>query len=85
MSRGKLKTLLPFLLLLLFFASLAFAQPLGKATILKIIDGDTLWVNFQAKGQKVRLIGMDTPEVGYNWKTKRDHREIREGFEDHYC
>jgi len=58
MSRGKLKTLLPFLLLLFLFAPLAFAQPLEKATILKIIDGDTFWVNFQGKEQKVRLIGI---------------------------
>jgi len=39
---------------LLLFALLAFAQPLEKATILKIIDGDTFWVNFQGKEQKVR-------------------------------
>jgi micrococcal nuclease len=71
MIRGRPKiALLIFLLLLLFLP--AFGQTLEWATVVKIIDGDTLVVKYQGKEQKVRLIGMDTPEVSYNRKTKRD-------------
>ena len=71
MSRGKLKVLLSLFLLFLLTIS-ALAQPHEAAIVIKIIDGDTLGVNFHGKKQKVCLIGMDTPEVGYNWKTKSD-------------
>jgi micrococcal nuclease len=35
-------------------------QPSGTATITKVTDGDTVWLNTLGK---VRLIGIDTPEV----------------------
>ncbi len=34
----------------------------GKATVIKIIDGDTILVMYQTKSIKVRLWGIDTPE-----------------------
>ena len=69
--RDYLKILLPFLLFLSPISP-ALAQPRETAIITKIVDGDTFWVKFQGKEQKVRLIGMDTPEMSYNRKTKRD-------------
>jgi len=33
------------------------------ATVTRIIDGDTIEVSFQGKTEKVRLIGVDTPET----------------------
>ena len=39
-----------------------------KATIMKITDGDTVWVKNQGKRVKLRLIGIDTPE---EYKAKR--------------
>jgi micrococcal nuclease len=73
MNPLKVKILLQvFLALLLFTPALTHAQPQETATITKIVDGDTFWVKFQGKEQKVRLIGMDTPEISYNRKTKSD-------------
>lgn len=50
--------------LLLFFTSAPFSQPLIKSVALfevkKVIDGDTILLT---SGQKVRYIGVDTPET----------------------
>lgn len=35
---------------------------LAEATVTKIVDGDTIWVNINGKEEKVRLIGIDCPE-----------------------
>ena len=35
-----------------------------EATVVRVIDGDTIEVNIKGKLHKVRYIGMDTPEVG---------------------
>jgi micrococcal nuclease len=34
----------------------------GPFTVTKVVDGDTIWVN-SGKREKVRMIGMDTPET----------------------
>lgn len=41
----------------------------NKALVIYVIDGDTLKLE---NGEKVRLIGIDTPESKYNAKLKRD-------------
>lgn len=63
-------------LLFLFLTCPAFAQPQDSATITKIVDGDTFWLRYQGKEQKVRLIGIDTLEVSYNPKAKMDMAKI---------
>ncbi len=35
----------------------------GTATVTKVVDGDTLHVRLAASDEKVRLIGIDTPET----------------------
>tara|TARA_B100000315_G_scaffold91941_1_gene84700 strand:+ start:154 stop:540 length:387 start_codon:yes stop_codon:yes gene_type:complete len=35
-----------------------------EATVVRVIDGDTIEVNIKGELHKVRYIGMDTPEVG---------------------
>jgi len=35
----------------------------GPFTVTKVVDGDTIWVDHNGKRQKVRMIGMDTPET----------------------
>jgi micrococcal nuclease len=35
----------------------------GPFTVTKVVDGDTIWVNNNGKRQKIRMIGMDTPET----------------------
>jgi micrococcal nuclease len=37
----------------------------AQATVTKVVDGDTVWVEFtDGSTEKVRLIGIDTPETG---------------------
>ncbi len=35
----------------------------GPFPVTKVVDGDTIWVDNGGQREKVRLIGMDTPEV----------------------
>ncbi|OBF91070.1 hypothetical protein A5791_15885 [Mycobacterium sp. 852002-51163_SCH5372311] len=50
-------------------ATPAHAYPLmppglqGPVAVTKVVDGDTIWVNNNGKRQKVRMIGIDTPET----------------------
>ena len=34
----------------------------GPSTVIKVVDGDTIWVDANGKRQKIRMIGLDTPE-----------------------
>lgn len=34
----------------------------GPLTVIKVVDGDTIWVDNNGKRQKIRMIGLDTPE-----------------------
>jgi len=40
----------------------AFAQPSEIAIVSKVVDGDTLKIQFQGKEENIRLIGIDCPE-----------------------
>lgn len=33
------------------------------ARVVRVVDGDTIWVDFGSRTEKVRYIGMDTPEL----------------------
>jgi len=46
----------------------------GKMTIVKVIDGDTLTVNYNGKRENIRLIGIDTPESFAGKKARRDSK-----------
>jgi micrococcal nuclease len=39
------------------------ADPPGRASVIRIVDGDTLHVRLAGDDQTVRLIGVDTPET----------------------
>ena len=43
-----------------------------KATIIKVLDADTLLVDFMGKTDEVRLIGVDAPETLLTDKSQRD-------------
>jgi micrococcal nuclease len=58
------------LFILAFLSSSLHAQELS--IVIKIVDGDTLWVYYGGQREKVRLIGIDTPESRINTKAKRD-------------
>jgi len=52
----------------------AAAEGLQTVKITKIVDGDTVYGIYNGKKEKFRLIGIDTPESRYNYKTKRDSK-----------
>jgi len=68
-----------FLVLLLLAASPLLAKE--KARVLRIIDGDTFLVLLHGKREKVRLLGIDTPEKYWSRKLKKQARRcgVREG------
>jgi micrococcal nuclease len=43
-----------------------------SVTVIRVIDGDTLRVEFQGRAESVRLIGVDTPESRINKKARGD-------------
>lgn len=45
-----------------------------EAVITKIVDGDTFEISYVGRIEKVRLIGIDTPESRANPKARRDSR-----------
>ena len=52
-----------------------------KARVLRIIDGDTFLVLLHGKREKVRLLGIDTPEKYWSRKLRKEARRcgVREG------
>ena len=47
-------------------------ENIGSAKVLRVVDGDTLRVNYKGKEEGVRLIGIDAPESRPNKKAKND-------------
>ena len=45
-------------------------EDLPKYKVTRVIDGDTIVLNINGKDEKVRLIGVDTPESVHPYKTK---------------
>ncbi len=43
-----------------------------EATVVKIVDGDTIWIDGEDGNDKVRLIGIDAPEIDYYSSEKTD-------------
>ncbi len=76
MAPGKLKPLLPFLLLLILISP-ALAQPKTTATVISVTDGDTLKIEIQGRKEPIRLIGIDCPESRKNAKAKRGADSFR--------
>lgn len=71
----KRKIVVSFLVALaLFFALQANARhpSLTPATVVKVIDGDTLKIEVQGQKENIRLIGIDTPESKKNKKAMKD-------------
>jgi micrococcal nuclease len=48
-----------------------------SARVVRVVDGDTLKVRVGRRTERVRLIGMDTPEIERNRKFERDIRRDR--------
>ncbi len=46
-------------------------KPIGYNEVVKVVDGDTFWIlNNNNEREKIRLIGMDTPEVRNSGRKK---------------
>jgi micrococcal nuclease len=63
--------------LLFLFAVLSLFAPVETqaqeiATVVRVIDGDTLKISYGDQEENIRLIGIDTPESQANKKAKRD-------------
>jgi len=50
--------------------------------VIRIVDGDTYSVIFEGKKEKIRLIGIDTPESRSNKKAKKDADLSNNNVED---
>lgn len=61
MLRWKIKSFLPLLVNLIILCSISSAQDYYLCT--RVIDGDTIIVYINGKQEKIRLIGVDTPET----------------------
>jgi micrococcal nuclease len=46
--------------------------PAGQARLQRVVDGDTLKVDYQGRSERIRLIGIDAPESADNLKAHRD-------------
>jgi micrococcal nuclease len=68
----RLMTILLFAFLLFLHCTPSNAQQFEIATVLGVIDGDTLKVELQGREENIRLIGIDAPESRMNPKTKKD-------------
>lgn len=58
---------LGYILLLLLFVGSAAAQEILRAKCIGVIDGDTIRVLHKGKSLKVRLEGIDCPELGQDF------------------
>ncbi len=83
MKKALIKTL-SFIFIVTLLSSSLHAQELfirELVTVIKITDGDTLWVRYEGQREKLRLIGIDTPESKANKKAKRDAKRSGQDVE----
>ena len=62
------------LFVVLFVLPSLQAENQNIATVIKVIDGDTLKIKYQSSEENIRLIGIDTPESKINKKAKKDSK-----------
>jgi micrococcal nuclease len=53
-----------------------------QAVVLRVVDGDTLKVNYQGRPERIRLLGIDTPESAVNPKARRDSRRTKKDLKN---
>jgi len=66
----------------LFSSSCLFAREACQATVIRVSDGDTVWVLINGRQRKLRLLGIDTPEKFASRKLSREaaHCGVSEGY-----
>jgi len=71
-----MKTAIQIFSVMLLAMALLFnsARPLqaAEAKVIRVVDGDTLTINYSGKNESIRLIGIDTPESYGGSKASRD-------------
>jgi micrococcal nuclease len=82
-SRKNLKECIFLLFFLISFILLSSTQSYAQQpiTVTKIVDGDTLKINYKGQKESIRLIGIDTPESRINRKTKKDAKRSGQDIE----
>ncbi|KAB2908448.1 MAG: thermonuclease family protein [Ignavibacteriaceae bacterium] len=53
-----------------------------EAIVVSVTDGDTFKAMFKGKKEKIRLIGIDTPESSRNPKAKKDAQKSRQKLDE---
>lgn len=48
-----------------------------KYKLIRVVDGDTIVIDYNGSHEKIRLIGIDTPEASINPKTHRDAKRSK--------
>ena len=77
-----IKNLLLLAIPLFLFSCHSYSEQTTTCTVTKIVDGDTIYCSQgYGKEEKVRLIGIDTPESNKNPKTYRDAERTGESIE----
>jgi micrococcal nuclease len=67
---------------LFLFSCYSYSEQANTCTVTKIVDGDTIYCSQgYGKEEKVRLIGIDTPESNKNSKTYRDAERTGDSVE----
>jgi micrococcal nuclease len=77
------KRLVSFFLLFLLaiigtFLSRKAPEAPDTATVVRVIDGDTFEITYRGQKERIRLIGIDTPESRANRKAERDASRSKE-------
>lgn len=72
MKKNKFITIIIAIILIVFSF---FNSSNGEYRVIRVVDGDTIVVDFEGKDERLRLIGIDTPESVHPDKT----RNVREG------
>lgn len=68
-------------LLLVFLFAILPAAAQDKFTVNHVVDGDTVYLEYNGKIVKVRLIGIDAPESSGNSKAQRDSNRSGEDID----
>lgn len=61
-----------FLSVLVLLLGVSMGNAYNVATVVRVVDGDTLKIEMNGHEEAVRLIGIDTPESKINKKAKKD-------------
>ena len=70
-----------FLALFALLLCFSIGYTYDKATVVRVVDGDTLKIEMNGHEEAVRLIGIDTPESKINKKAKKDSMKSNQDVE----